>query len=143
MRRGLFWDMRCSQGPIAYEYLTRPTPTRLGSAKRTKRRFRIFNNQCSTVQYCGMMITTVIISSFTGPSPCTAYAYAVLMLPSNTTSFYDSLLHNTSRNHSEVLVCFSCCDARESMQRKKIEVTGKDKRALLEPVGRRRRFWWQ
>jgi hypothetical protein len=80
-----------------------------------------------------MMITTVIISSFTGPSPCTAYA--VLMLRSNTTSFYDSLLYSTSsRNRSEVLVCFSCYDARESMQRKKIEVTGKDKRALLEPV---------
>lgn len=57
------------------------------------------------------------------------------MLRSNTTSFYDSSLYNTSRNRSEVWVCFPCYDARESMQReKKIEETGKDKRALLEPV---------
>ncbi|KAF8489245.1 hypothetical protein F5888DRAFT_1202282 [Russula emetica] len=113
VRRGSFWDMMCSQGPIAFEYLTRPTPTRLSSAKVMK----------STVQYSSMMITAAIISSFTGPDSSVlhhpVYEYAVLMLRSNTTSFYDNSFYNISRNRSELLDCFSCYDAHESIQKKK------------------------
>ena len=55
-----------------------------------------------------MMITVAIISSFTGPDSIVLHqrVYAVLMLPSITTSFHDNSLYNLSRNLSELLVFF-------------------------------------
>ena len=68
---------------MAFEYLTRLTPTHLSSAKGMKRLFEIFKafTAISTVQY-SMMITAAIISSFAVPDSSSVphhHVYTVCM----------------------------------------------------------------
>ena len=69
-----------------------------------------------------------MISSFTRPDSSVLHHRVYTVCGFYATFQHDVIpLYNISRNRSELLVCFSCYNARESnTEGKKIEVTGKD-----------------